>query len=811
MELWYSETVKRLIRISYDEAIRLGNRIVDQQHLLLAFIKDVEDYQTSGIRIIEQLGISMDEIKTYIENTQRKSIIVRRKDLKESDAYKASFWYAKNEAREDNARGVYGIHLLLGMFKIKGGFTDEYFTGYGVNYEMLKKIKDTGRKELRELKDDQVPEGGEKFLEKFTRNLNKLAEEDKLDPIIGRNEEIERLIQVIARRKKNNPVLIGEPGVGKTAIVEGLAERIIEGIVPRQIRNKTILQLDLTSLIAGTKYRGQFEGRMKVLFEALKDKTDTIVFIDELHTILGAGAAEGSMDVANMIKPPLSRGEIHVIGATTFEEYRKYIERDGALERRFQSIDVEETTIKETYEILKGLQDRYESFHNVKYTDEAILASVKLSARYIQDRFLPDKAIDVVDEAGARANLQFDDGLSMDKIKRLRNEVEESHKSKETAISNGDYKKASICREKEIKLQNKISSINRRRTVIINENDIRVVVAQWTHIPIASINVSERNKLINIENELGKYIIGQDKAIEVISRSLRRNYSGLRDPRRPIGSFIFMGPTGVGKTQIARILAKILFGDFDALIRINMSEYSEKFSVSRLIGAPPGYVGYTEGGQLTTQIRRRPYSIVLFDEIEKADEEVNSILLQILDEGVVQDSSGRKINFRNTIIILTSNIGTKFVKTGITMGFKSDDLAGTDFKNKMENVLKEQYSPEFLNRFDEIVYFNQLSRANIEEIVEILFKEMTIRLEDLELNVVLNNEAKIFLASEGYDPVYGARYLRNVMEKKLLDPLSEMILRENIEEGNTIDISLKKNNLDFRIIKSRKKNKVITT
>lgn len=811
MELWYSETVKRLIRISYDEAIRLGNRIVDQQHLLLAFIKDVEDYQTSGIRIIEQLGISMDEIKTYIENTQRKSIIVRRKDLKESDAYKASFWYAKNEAREDNARGVYGIHLLLGMFKIKGGFTDEYFTGYGVNYEMLKKIKDTGRKELRELKDDQVPEGGEKFLEKFTRNLNKLAEEDKLDPIIGRNEEIERLIQVIARRKKNNPVLIGEPGVGKTAIVEGLAERIIEGIVPRQIRNKTILQLDLTSLIAGTKYRGQFEGRMKVLFEALKDKTDTIVFIDELHTILGAGAAEGSMDVANMIKPPLSRGEIHVIGATTFEEYRKYIERDGALERRFQSIDVEETTIKETYEILKGLQDRYESFHNVKYTDEAILASVKLSARYIQDRFLPDKAIDVVDEAGARANLQFDDGLSMDKIKRLRNEVEESHKSKETAISNGDYKKASICREKEIKLQNKISSINRRRTVIINENDIRVVVAQWTHIPIASINVSERNKLINIENELGKYIIGQDKAIEVISRSLRRNYSGLRDPRRPIGSFIFMGPTGVGKTQIARILAKILFGDFDALIRINMSEYSEKFSVSRLIGAPPGYVGYTEGGQLTTQIRRRPYSIVLFDEIEKADEEVNSILLQILDEGVVQDSSGRKINFRNTIIILTSNIGTKFVKTGITMGFKSDDLAGTDFKNKMENVLKEQYSPEFLNRFDEIVYFNQLSRANIEEIVEILFKEMTIRLEDLELNVILNNEAKIFLASEGYDPVYGARYLRNVMEKKLLDPLSEMILRENIEEGNTIDISLKKNNLDFRIIKSRKKNKVITT
>jgi len=811
MELWYSETVKRLIRISYDEAIRLGNRNVDQQHILLAFIKDVEDYQTSGIRIIEQLGISMDEMKTYIENTKRKSIIVRRKDLKESDAYKASFWYAKNEAREDNARGVYGIHLLLGMFKIKGGFTDEYFTGYGVNYEMLKKIKDTGRKELKELKDDQIPEGGEKFLEKFTRNLNRLAEEDKLDPIIGRDEEIERLIQVIARRKKNNPVLIGEPGVGKTAIVEGLAERIIEGIVPRQIRNKTILQLDLTSLIAGTKYRGQFEGRMKVLFEALKDKTDTIVFIDELHTILGAGAAEGSMDVANMIKPPLSRGEIQVIGATTFEEYRKYIEKDGALERRFQSINVEETTIKETYEILKGLQNRYESFHNVKYTDEAILASVKLSARYIQDRFLPDKAIDVIDESGARANLQFDDGLSMDEIKKLKNEVKESHKSKETAISHGDYKKASICREKEIKLQNKISSINRRRTVIINENDIRAVVAQWTHIPIASINVSERNKLINIENELGKYIIGQDKAIEVISRSLRRNYSGLRDPRRPIGSFIFMGPTGVGKTQIARILAKILFGDFDALIRINMSEYSEKFSVSRLIGAPPGYVGYTEGGQLTTQIRRRPYSIVLFDEIEKADEEINSILLQILDEGVVQDSSGRKINFRNTIIILTSNIGTKFVKTGITMGFKSDNLAGIDFKNKMENVLKEQYNPEFLNRFDEIVYFNQLSKSNIEDIVEILFKEMTIRLEDLELNVILNNEAKIFLASEGYDPVYGARYLRNVMEKKLLDPLSEMILKENIEEGNTIDISLKKNNLDFRIIKSRKKNKVITT
>ncbi|MCD6246488.1 ATP-dependent Clp protease ATP-binding subunit [candidate division WOR-3 bacterium] len=806
----YSETVKRIIKLAYDEAMRLGSVFVGQQHLLLAFIKNRRDYSTSGIRILEQFGVDLNEVKKYIENSQRKSTLVRRVDLKESEDYKRSFILAGKEAEEDHTRGIYGIHLLLGMFNVKGGFVEQFFMNYGINYETLKRLKNVGKNELRQYKEESIPEGGEKFLEKFTRDLNQLAKEGKLDPVIGREDEIERVIQILARRKKNNPVLVGEPGVGKTAIVEGLAQRIVEGIVPGKIKDKVILQLDLTSLIAGTKYRGQFEGRMKVLFEALKEKENAIVFIDELHTILGAGAAEGSLDVANMIKPPLTRGEIQMIGATTYEEYRKYIEKDGALERRFQSISVEETTIEETYDILKGLQSKYEEFHNVKYTDEAVMAAVKLSARYVQNRYLPDKAIDVIDEAGARATLSFKNGLSLEDIRKMKENLEEVKRLKIDAVNNGNFLKAAEYRTKEQELMDSLSSVKSSRTVIINEDDIRSVISQWTHIPVSNISVSERYKLINLEEELKKYIVGQDRAIEAIARSLRRNYSGLRDPRRPIGSFIFMGPTGVGKTQLARVLARILFGDYDAIIRIDMSEYSEKFSVSRLIGAPPGYVGYNEGGQLTTKVRRRPYSIVLFDEIEKADLEVHSILLQILDDGAITDASGKKVSFRNTIIILTSNLGTQFLKTGMTMGFKNAQLARGDFKNKMAESLKEKFNPEFLNRFDEIVYFNQLEKESLIKIVDILFEEMIQRLNEAGINVILNDDSKEYLAEKGFDPVYGARYLRNVMEREILDPLSEMILKNDITRGNNVHILVKNGNLNFKITKSKKKEKIKT-
>ena len=806
----YSETVKRLIKMAYDEAMRLGSVFVEQQHLLLAFIKDDGDYPTSGIKILEQLGVDLNEVKKYIENTQRKSALVRRVDLKESEDYKRSFDVAEREAEEDNKGVIYGIHLLLGMFRVKDGFVERFFINYDIDYETLKRLKNAGKRDLKRYKDEIVPEDGEKFLERFTRDLNQLARDGKLDPVIGRDDEIERIIQILARRKKNNPVLVGEPGVGKTAIVEGLAQRIAEGIIPDKIKDKIILQLDLTSLIAGTKYRGQFEGRMKVLFEALKEKENVIVFIDELHTILGAGAAEGSLDVANMIKPPLTRGEVQIIGATTYEEYRKYIEKDGALERRFQSINVEETTIEETYDILKGLQDKYEEYHNVKYTDEAVMAAVKLSARYIQNRFLPDKAIDVLDESGARATLSFKNGLSLEDIKKMKRKLEEIKKLKKEAVNLGEYLKAAGYRTEEQELSDKLNSVKSSRTVIINEEDIRNVISQWTHIPVTNISVSERYKLVNLEEELKKYIVGQGIAIDAIARSLRRNYSGLRDPRRPIGSFIFMGPTGVGKTQLARALARILFGDFDSVIRIDMSEYSEKFSVSRLIGAPPGYVGYDEGGQLTTKVRRRPYSIVLFDEIEKADLGIHSILLQILDDGAVTDASGKKISFRNTIIILTSNLGTHFLKTGMTMGFKNKQSAVGDFKNKMEKSLKEKFNPEFLNRFDEIVYFNQLDRNSLIKIVDILFEEMTQRLSEAGINVVLNNDSREYLAVKGFDPVYGARYLRNIMEREILDPLSEMILKKSIVRGNNIHITVKNDTLEFKVMKGKKKDKIKT-
>ncbi len=806
----YSETIKRIIKMAYDEAIKLGSVYVQQQHLLLAFIKDTSDYSTSGIKVLEQLGVELNEVRKYVENTHRKSALIRRTDLKEGEDYKRSFLFARREAEEDNSGTVFGIHLLLGMFKVKNGFMERFFINYGINYDTLKRLKNAGKRELKQYKDEAIPEDGEKFLEKFTRNLNELAKAGKLDPVIGRGDEIERVIQILARRKKNNPVLVGEPGVGKTAIVEGLAERIVEGIVPEKIKDKIILQLDLTSLIAGTKYRGQFEGRMKVLFEALKEKENAIVFIDELHTILGAGAAEGSLDVANMIKPPLTRGEIQMIGATTYEEYRKYIEKDGALERRFQSINVEETTIEETYDILKGLQSRYEEFHNVKYTDEAIMAAVKLSARYVQNRYLPDKAIDVLDEAGARATLSFKNGLSLEDIKKMREELEKIRRLKIDAVNKNNFLKAAEYRSKEQEIVDNLSSVNNSRTTVINEDDIRNVISQWTHIPVSNISVSERYKLINLEDELKKYIVGQNEAIDAIARSLRRNYSGLRDPRRPIGSFIFMGPTGVGKTQLAKVLAKILFGDYDAIIRIDMSEYSEKFSVSRLIGAPPGYVGYDEGGQLTTKVRRKPYSIVLFDEIEKADLEVHSILLQILDEGAVTDASGKKVSFRNTIIILTSNLGTQFLKKGMTMGFKSGQLDRKDFKDKMEKSLKEKFNPEFLNRFDEIVYFNQLDKKSLIKIVDILFDEMTQRLDEAGIKVVLNESAKEYLSEKGFDPVYGARYLRNIMEKELLDPLSEMILKKDTGRGDSIHISSRGGKLEFKISKSKKKEKIKT-
>jgi ATP-dependent Clp protease ATP-binding subunit ClpC len=641
-------------------------------------------------------------------------------------------------------------------------------------------------------------------LNQFGRDLTALAREGKLDPIIGRESEIERVIQVLSRRKKNNPILIGEPGVGKTAIAEGLAERIVENRVPETLKDKRIVTLDLAAVVAGTKYRGQFEERLKAVMNEIRESKDTIIFIDELHTIVGAGGAEGAIDASNMLKPALARGELQCIGATTLDEFRKYIEKDGALERRFQPIMVDPPTVDETIQIIMGLRDKYEAHHGAKYSDDAVVAAVRLADRYVTDRFLPDKAIDVIDEAGARARLSI--SAIPSEVRELEKQVEEVAKEKEAAIQQQEFEKAARIRDREKELRAKLrenkktwSEVKHEREATVDVDLISTVISKMTGIPIARLEEKESAKLLRMEEELKKYLVGQDEAVAAVSRAIRRNRAGLRDPKRPIGSFIFLGPTGVGKTELARILARFLFDDADALIRIDMSEYMEKFSVSRLIGAPPGYVGHEEGGQLTERVRRKPYSVVLLDEIEKAHPDVFNILLQVLDDGQLTDSLRRKVDFKNTVLIMTSNIGARQIKGGRSLGFqeRTEEAGYAGMKATVMEELRKTFNPEFLNRIDESIVFHSLDRPQMKAITEILLRQLAERMKGNGVTINFEEPVLDLLIERGFDPSLGARPLKRSIQKLLEDPLSEHVLRGKLKEGTDVLVTRRGDELAF--------------
>ncbi|MFY9393942.1 MAG: AAA family ATPase, partial [Halanaerobiales bacterium] len=646
-------------------------------------------------------------------------------------------------------------------------------------------------------------------LDEYSRDLTEMAREEKLDPVIGRDKEIERVIQILSRRTKNNPVLIGEPGVGKTAIVEGLAQRIVKDSVPENLLNKRVVALDLSAIVAGSKYRGEFEKRLKAVMDEIMENGNIILFIDELHTLVGAGAAEGAIDASNILKPALARGELQTIGATTLDEYRKHIEKDAALERRFQSVLVEETTPEETVEILKGLRDSYEAHHKVAITDEAIEAAVHMSHRYITDRFLPDKAIDLVDEAASRVRLSTN--TRPPELKELNERLENLQKEKEAAIKSQEFEKAAELRDKEKEVQKELEDLKNnwqqnktRRESTVTAEDIAEIVSSWTGIPVTKLEETESAKLLRLEEELHKRVIGQEEAIKVVSQAVRRARAGLKDPKRPIGSFIFLGPTGVGKTELARTLAEALFDDEEAMVRIDMSEYMEKHSVSRMIGSPPGYVGYDEGGQLTEPVRRRPYSVVLFDEIEKAHPDVFNILLQILEDGQLTDSSGRKVDFKNTVVIMTSNVGANLIERETSLGFKVNDDEEAEYVDMKERVMAElrrTFRPEFLNRLDEIIVFHALNKDHIKEIVNLMLKDLSKRLELNEIKIEVTEKAKSKLVEDGFDSQYGARPLRRSIQRLVENPLSEKILAGIIKNGDTVEVDEENGDLVFTTIK----------
>ncbi len=688
------------------------------------------------------------------------------------------------------------------MIREEEGVASQVLINLGLDLE-------TVRNKIMEVLGSELPGFGQPAAKKktpaldaFGRDLTALAKESKLDPVIGREKEIERVIQILSRRTKNNPVLLGEAGVGKTAIVEGLAQSIVSGNVPEVLRHKRIIVLDLALMVAGTKYRGQFEERIKAVMEEIKRSQDVIIFIDELHTLVGAGAAEGAIDASNILKPALSRGEIQCIGATTIDEYRKYIEKDAALERRFQTIMVEPPSIDQTIEILKGLRERYEAHHRVVYKDEALVAAAKFADRYISGRFLPDKAIDLIDETGSRARLSA--LVLPPQIKELEAKVEILKKEKEAHIKNQDFEKAAALRDQERTARDELERLNRdwsatrdKTSPEVGEEDIARIVSQWTGIPIVRLEEKEGEKLLKIEEGLHGRVIGQEEAISAIAHALRRSRAGIKDPRRPIGSFIFLGPTGVGKTLLSRALAEFMFGDENAILQLDMSEYMEKFNVSRLVGAPPGYVGYEEGGQLTERIRRRPYAVILLDEIEKAHPDVFNLLLQVLEDGRLTDSFGRKVDFRNSIVIMTSNVGAELIRRTGSIGFKSpkEDVTYQEMKQKLLDEVKKTFKPEFLNRVDDTIVFRPLAKEDLVQIVDIEIKQVAARLQDQKISIEVTREAKDFLIEKGFDPVFGARPLKRTIQRFLEDPLASDIIAKKLKEGSSVRVVRKNEEL----------------
>ena len=796
----FTDRARRVIVLAQDEARLLNHNYSGTEHILLGLIHEGEGV---GAKALESLGITLEGVREQVREIITEGTQAPTGHIPFTPRAKKVLELSLREALQLGHGYIGTEHILLGLLREGDGVAVKVLTRMGaqpaaVRQEVIERLSGYQGKETVNAGggNQEGTPSGSLVLDQFGRNLTQAARDQELDPVIGREREAERVMQVLSRRTKNNPVLIGEPGVGKSAVVEGLAQSIVAGDIPETLKDKQLYTLDLGSLVAGSRYRGDFEERLKKVLKEIKTRGDIVLFIDEIHTLVGAGAAEGAIDAANILKPMLARGELQTIGATTLEEYRKHIEKDAALERRFQPIQVEEPSVEETIDILRGLRDRYESFHKVTITDDALEAAAQLAARYVNDRFLPDKAIDLIDEAGARLRIRR---LSAPpELKEYDQKIEEAKRAKESAIDAQDFEKAASLRDDEQKLtaERKAKEDAWRNgesdsISVVNDDVIAEVLAAATGIPIVKLNEAESTRLLNMENELHKRVVGQNEAIKALSQSIRRTRAGLKDPKRPGGSFIFAGPTGVGKTELAKALAEFLFGDEDALITLDMSEFGEKHTASRLFGSPPGYVGYDEGGQLTEKVRRKPFSVVLFDEIEKAHVDIFNSLLQILEDGRLTDSQGRVVDFKNTVIIMTTNLGTRDIAKGVSIGFQAGGDLSTSYermKAKVNEELKQHFRPEFLNRVDDIVVFPQLSREEIAQIVDLMVGRLDTRLAERGMSVTLTPQARTLLAEKGYDPVLGARPLRRAIQRDIEDALSEKILFGQVKDGDEIVI-----------------------
>ena len=821
----FTPRAQQVLALARKEADRFNHNYVGTEHLLLGLIKLG---QGVAVNVLQKMSMDLETVRMEVEKQVGSGPETQSQgNIPYTPRVKKVLALAGKEAKALNHSYVGTEHILLGLLREGDGVAARVLKNLDVDIErtrneILKELdpnfspNELGVEDEDGIFEEAEVSGGKDSktpaLRAFGRDLTELATNSELDPVIGRVEEIERVVQILCRRTKNNPVLIGEAGVGKTAIIEGLAQEIAAGNVPELLREKRVITLDLALMVAGTKYRGQFEERIKAVMDEIIRAKNVILFIDELHTIVGAGSAEGAMDASNIIKPALSRGELQCVGATTLNEYRKYIEKDAALERRFQTVKVDEPSVEDAIKILQGLQHKYELHHKARYSDDAIQSAVMLSERYLTGRFLPDKAIDIMDEAGAKARIGA--MTRPPEFKQLELAVEEIRKEKEEAIGDQEYEKAAALRDEEKKKKGELDekleewrAQSEEKTIDVDEDDIMAVISKWTGVPLQRMEEAEAAKLLRMEEDLKEHVIGQDEAVTAISKALRRSRADLKDPRRPIGSFIFLGPTGVGKTFLARNLAEFMFGDPDALIQIDMSEYMEKFTSSRLIGSPPGYVGYEEGGQLSEAVRRRPYSVVLFDEIEKAHPDVMHLLLQILEEGTVTDSLGRKVDFRNTIIIMTSNVGAELIKKQTALGFGAMENESADYEGMKVKILeqsKKVFKPEFLNRLDDLIVFHMLEKNDLVKIVDLEISKVIDRLKSREISVKIDNKAKDFLIEDGYDPEYGARPMRRSVEKHLEDPLAEHLLRGDVKDGDFVGVTFdkKENKLKFKAQKS---------
>jgi ATP-dependent Clp protease ATP-binding subunit ClpC len=793
----FTERARQVVVLAQEEARTLKHNYIGTEHILLGLLREEEGL---AARVLESLDITVERVRAQVVRIVGSGEEVTSGQIPFTPRAKKVLELALREALSLGHNYIGTEHILLGLVRENEGVAARILLDFDadsekIRNEVIRMLSGPGGRRSGAAAGAGEGKKSSKLLDQFGRNLTKLAAESKLDPVIGRETEIERIMQILSRRTKNNPVLVGEPGVGKTAIVEGLASRITKGEVPELLKNRQIYTLDLAALVAGSKYRGEFEERLKKVMKEITQRGDIVLFIDELHNLVGAGAAEGAIDAASILKPALARGEIQTIGATTMDEYRKYLERDSALERRFQQIKVDQPSTQDTVAILDGLRERYEEHHRVKITDDALRAAAELADRYISDRFLPDKAIDLIDEAASRMRIK---SMSQPPVYRdLEEEIEETRRSKEAAIEAQEFEKAANLRDSERQLTNKKRELEDQWAAgeggerpEVGEEEIADIVSMWTGIPVFKLTEAETKKLLRMEDELHKRVIGQHVAITAVSKAIRRSRAGIKDPKRPAGSFIFLGPSGVGKTELARTLAEFLFGDEEAMVRIDMSEYMEKHAVSRLVGSPPGYVGYDEGGQLTEAVRRKPYSVLLLDEIEKAHPDVFNILLQILEDGRLTDAQGRTVDFRNTIVIMTSNIGAKDIARNVSFGFGTSDETGTsyeDMKDRIMGELKKVFRPEFLNRIDEVIVFHKLTRDEIKEIIELMIGRVRAQVAEHELQLDLDEEAKDLLAERGWDPAMGARPLRRAIQRYIEDPLADEVLRHgDIVPGTTV-------------------------